>query len=733
MIKTSQLETYHRRVEKLVASHHLSAAFSELDSMSAAASAPWEIRNTIDKLRESYRYLRRYALDGVTDPQRDEMLRGIGAGILKQSAAIIRGSKVDESPTLYFGNVRYERLQSDSNIPELVRKYREADGRVAMSMFSHQGDANNKHVEEHSRLLDRLFNLIWVSYPLSADDVEALIKLLTDDNIRIELREQLAGAVMLGALEYYDERRLIILAKLYLSRENGIELRALVLLLICLWMQRGALGGKQLIDVMGAVKELSGWREDLKMVFLNLVKTRDTARITRTMNEEVIPGMLKLRPEILKKFKDHNSLEDMNPEDMNPEWEELLAKSGVGEKLKELNDLQTEGGDVMLGTFSGLKGFPFFHKVSNWFAPFYTDQPDVAKVLDESAADLGELIGMAPMICDNDKFSMVFSLGEIPSANRRMMLEQFKMQSVNLAELRNSKLNPELSDRNEQANRYIHDLYRFFTLFRRKMEFKNPFSSPINLAAIDLLADDFADAIALEAVGEFYFKRGYYSEAMDVFTLLFNSRKNDPQLMQKVGFCAQQSGEIADALDFYLKSELIKPNSLWTHRRIAQCYKLLGDHVKALEYYHKVAAAKPNDIGVALNMGHCYLTLENYSEALKCYYKVEYLDEGSRKALRPLAWCNFVTGDYERAHHYYAQVLDDEPTATDFLNVGHLRMAKKDFAGAALMYRNYMEAKGGNLEKLISAIASDKKYLSKAGVDPVMLDLVTDAAAYPEI
>lgn len=96
MIKTSQLETYHRRVEKLVASHHLSAAFSELDSMSAAASAPWEIRNTIDKLRESYRYLRRYALDGVTDPQRDEMLRGIGAGILKQSAAIIRGSKVDE-------------------------------------------------------------------------------------------------------------------------------------------------------------------------------------------------------------------------------------------------------------------------------------------------------------------------------------------------------------------------------------------------------------------------------------------------------------------------------------------------------------------------------------------------------------------------------------------------------------------------------------------------------------
>ena len=127
------------------------------------------------------------------------------------------------------------------------------------------------------------------------------------------------------------------------------------------------------------------------------------------------------------------------------------------------------------------------------------------------------------------------------------------------------------------------------------------------------------------------------------------------------------------------------------------------------------------------------MTLENYSEALKCYYKVEYLDEGSRKALRPLAWCNFVTGDYERAHHYYAQVLDDEPTATDFLNVGHLRMAKKDFAGAALMYRNYMEAKGGNLEKLISAIASDKKYLSKAGVDPVMLDLVTDAAAYPEI
>lgn len=732
MIKTSQLESYNKRVADAVARRRFSEAFALLDSMAAATMAPWEIRNAIDKLRESYGYLRRYAIEGMDDPAREEMLQGIGSGLMGQAAAIMRRQLIDDSPKMYFGVIRYELLQSDSSIPQLVADFRKADGLMSMTMFSHKDGESDAIMKRQAHLLQRLFNLIWVSYPLTSDDENVLTSFLRDTDIRVELREQLLGAVMLGALEYFDERRFTILASVYLAGEKSIEIKALVLLLISLWIQRDSLTGRRLHDVMAAVKEHKGWREDLKMVFLNLVRTRDTARISRTMNEEVIPRMLKLRPDILKKFKEKDIVDEMTPEGMNPEWEELLEQSGVGEKLRELNDLQSEGGDVMLSTFSGLKGFPFFHDVSNWFAPFYTEQPDVAKVLDDSAADLGEMIDMAPMICDNDKYSIIFSLQQLPSSNRRMMLEQFKLQNVNLAELRNTMLNPEMNRRNDMANNYIHDLYRFFTLFRRKSEFVNPFASPVNLAAVGVLSSDLMDTLALEAVGEFYFKRGYYAEAADVFNLLFATKGTECQLLQKAGYCHQQLGRFEKALEFYLKSELAQPDSLWNLRRIAQCYKLLGRQKEALGYYQRLASAKPSDIGIALNLGHCHLALGNYEEALKCYYKVEYLDEKSGKALRPLAWCNFVTGNYDRASHYYDEVLNDNPSATDHLNIGHLFMAMREYVSAVNHYTEYLVANGNDINKLSDAINADREYLDKAGVDPLMTSLVVDAAAYPQ-
>ena len=39
-------------------------------------------------------------------------------------------------------------------------------------------------------------------------------------------------------------------------------------------------------------------------------------------------------------------------------------------KLQEFTDLQMEGSDVLMGTFSMLKHFDFFRDEENWFLPF---------------------------------------------------------------------------------------------------------------------------------------------------------------------------------------------------------------------------------------------------------------------------------------------------------------------------------------------------------------------------
>lgn len=736
MIKLPQLQLMSERIVDAIRESKYSEAFSELAAMAEATSSPWTIRNEITRLRESFGFLRDYAVNGAEDPERNDILAEIKAGIITQTEAIMRLSMAEESPKIYFGNLRYEKLQPDSSIPGLLSAFRQMNSDLSMMAFtSSSAFASDGELKKDKALqmemARRIFNLIWTTFPLKSDDCDAIRATLSDDSIRNEFRVLFFNAVMLGGLEFYDERRLVLLAESYLSGSGELELHALVGLVISLWVQRESLSGKALKNVMGSIREKKGWGEDLKMIFLNLVRTRDTDRITRTLNEEVIPGMMKLRPEIFRKFSGKDLSDELDAGEMNPEWESLLESSGIADKLKELNDLQSEGGDVMHSTFAGLKGFPFFHHVANWFLPFFTEQPDVGNVLAESADDLGELIAMMPMICDNDKYSLVLSLSQMPPANRRMMIEQFKIQNVNLSELRNSLLNPDIVSRGNRANDIIHDYYRFFTLFRRKSEFHNPFSTPINLAAVGLLAPDLVDMDALQAVGEFYFKRGYYSEALEVFRLLLSDDGVSASLCQKAGYCEQQLGNIEGALELYRRSELLSSPGVWLRRRIAYCLRMLGQHKEAAGYYKELSEEKPQDLGLALNLGHCYLALGLFQDALQCYFKVEYLDENGTRALRPIAWCSFVEGDYERSEKYYDRILAGEPTSTDYLNAGHLRLAEKKFSQAVNFYSAYLRSVNGDAGKLYEAVAADKEFLDKAGIDPLIISLVLDKAVYP--
>lgn len=52
--------------------------------------------------------------------------------------------------------------------------------------------------------------------------------------------------------------------------------------------------------------------------------------------------------------------ETEDSDDLNPEWENWIDKSGITDKLREMGELQMEGADVYMSTFSQLKQFPFF-------------------------------------------------------------------------------------------------------------------------------------------------------------------------------------------------------------------------------------------------------------------------------------------------------------------------------------------------------------------------------------
>jgi tetratricopeptide (TPR) repeat protein len=480
---------------------------------------------------------------------------------------------------------------------------------------------------------------------------------------------------------------------------------------------------------VAALREHPQWGRDIRAIFMQLIRTRETEKITRKVQDEIMPQMMKLGPELYKNMEDTSAVIDLSEMEENPEWQERLESSGIADKMKELSQLQEDGGDIMMSTFSHLKAYPFFNELPNWFMPFHVDHTVVINSIGHNST-IGELISTTPFLCNSDKFSFALSMAQVPDEQRKIMMAQIDEQNINIADLDNASLAPD-DKRNENViNKYIQDLYRFYKLFRRKGEFLDPFLYPINLTQVPVLSQDMADFDTLQLVGEFYFSRGYYSDAIELFSRLSELLPPDAAIYQKIGYCYQRIGNIEAALQKYEQAELLNADSIWLMKRMAACYKHQCNVQKALDYFRRIETKRSDDLSVVLNIGHCLCELGQYQEAIRYYYKVEFLDATSNRAWRPLAWCALLCRDFETSRKYYEKILAGTPTADDFLNAGHLKLAMGDIRDAMAQYRQSADMYANKMEDLIDNINRDKQQLSEIGVDITLLPLIVDSILY---
>lgn len=722
-----------KKVRNYLSQNRLKEAFDELKYMSESAMA-WEITDEISRLEESYRLMLNYTIQGVDDPSRMELYDGIVNSLSLLLNRIVRQLLSNEEPTLYYNTLRFERLRPNDSISNLIKSYCEIVEKTSIFNLitsSGQSELPLDTLKEKERLEQRIFNRLWITFPLSSEDEETLKSIMLSNEYSQSFQELLISALLLGAIEYYDSRRLKLLLFAYQNENQVVSVKAFVAILIIMYLYPQELNDSKILNQINTIKEISTWENDVKTAYLEFVRTRDTERISRKMQDELIPEMLKLRPDIYKKLNDTSGIIDISSIEENPEWEDVLNNSGITEKIKELNELQEEGSDVFMSTFSHLKSFPFFSEIANWFLPFSLGHSLVADTLGSEVSVIGNIIENAPFLCNSDKYSFLLSLGSIPVSQRQLMLSQFEQQRqvMNDAGLSMSALTLP-NQRKNIMNKYLQDLYRFFKLFRRKGEFSDPFSRPINLINIPLLSESLNDVDTLALVAEFYFRRKYYNDALDVYNSISEKMPPSASLFQKIGYCYQQLGDIKNALKFYEQAELLNSDSIWTLRRIGGCFRALNQPSQALSYYKRVEGANPDDLNVAINIGHCFLELGNYTEAIKYYYKVEFLDEKSTRAWRPLAWCLMLSRDFEQSKTYYDKILNDNPTNDDFLNIGHLNLAQGRILDAIDYYKMAIKTNSSDINWLIKSLHSDEKYLIEIGIDVSIIPFVVDSLLY---
>lgn len=728
----SDVDKIKKRIHGFVGTKRLYDVFTELRNL-AATIGSWYLNDEINRLEESYSMMMKYAIAGAEDPNRNDVYDNIVSAALLLFDRLSRESlKNSQSSKIYFSTLRYVELQRQGSISAMLEsftsKYNDVSvyNMVSGKSYSPQSRTVISDLEQQA---SDIFNKIWVTFPLSIEDTDAISKALISPVLPSYFRQLMISALLLGQMEYYDEKGLALLLTVYQKCEDLLSLKALCALLIILVMHRDRTLSTRLLSQFESVKEMPGWNNDVKMVLLQLVRTTDTERVNRKMQDELLPEMIKLRPDLYKSLGDNNEV-DMMSLDENPEWQDMLEKSGIADKMKELSELQQEGSDVFMSTFAHLKSYPFFSVVSNWFLPFYVEQTDVADALGVSGNILGEMVASSPFLCNSDKYSFVLSMKSVPASHREMMMSQLDAHNLNLAELQNSELLSEDKTRENIVNKYVQDLYRFFKLHRNHKDFADPFSDLLKLMELPLFNENFSDIETLKLIGEFYFKRKYYAEAFLMFEMLSDKMPPSAQLFQKMGYVKQQHGDIAAALQYYEHSELLNAENEWTLRRIAYCYKTLGNNKLALEYYKRVESMSPDDTSVALNIGRCCLELSNYEEALRYFYKVEFLDEKPAKVWRFIAWTLLLSREYEQSQEYFTRIVNDAPQPIDFFNFAHLYMVTRDYDSAVRLYVRYLKESGVDKEKFVKMFYSDMKYLEPLNVDKAMFPFVIDSVFY---
>lgn len=701
----------------------LKNAFVFLHGM-IAAIRQYNFNEKLQELQETYTYMLRYRMEGAKDPMQEHIYHNLLASTYELADQVKHKAMLDESPLAFYSRRRIEEsAERKISYPNLYSQLQNAFGNKDLELVYETGLIN-------------LYHKIWISDLLNNEEVQEIRQIINDDTLPYTAGSQVVSALYMGLQESFDKEKMGLLFDAAESPQEEIRVRALISILLTLFTYRKRIYlYPQVKNRLEALAEGNpGLSSAIQMITLRFILARETEKITRKLQEEIIPEMMKLSTKVGKKInlKDF-SAENMTDEEMNPEWEALIGQdTELGKKMQEFGELQQEGADVMHSTFVHLKNFPFFREISNWFLPFMPDHSSLHTVPgeDKGVNNILETLSMMTFMCNSDKYSLYFSMLQLPDQHRSMMLNQFSGQASEMIEQAKEELITKKGKIDIIAGQYIQDLYRFYKLHPARRDFEDIFTWTLDFHNLSILQPYISDKESLTTIAEYYLRKGYYTDALIIFDRLIIEDQENDILFQKIGYCEQLAGNTEKALESYLRADLINPDSKWVIRRIGGCYRSLKQPEKALPYYQRCEKLSPDDLSIQMNIGHCYLEMREYDEALKYYFKVDYLDSKSNKAWRPIAWCSFLTGRYDQARNYYKKIRDAHPIMQDYLNAGHTEWALQNLKGALNLYQEAIKMEAGDFHKFLDQFNQDIPDLLVAGIEEDEIPLMLDQLRY---
>lgn len=688
-----------------------------------------ELGDKLQEHQETYNNILRYAFGAVEDPEKTAVYFRLLRSVIELADQIAESIIVSKQ-LIHYASAKRGFADQLTFLPDETAVLIASINQVkSIDRFGN----TDFDPEGHAHTMKRLFTILWLTDKYRDAEKEITSRILHSEMLPWWDKSLLVSAITLSLQRYFEESKIYLLIETYKKAEDQVWQRALVGLMVVLYQY------KERLYLYPKIKEQiealhSGYaiEKHAETIILQFIKARDTEKIAKKFHDEILPEMSKIHQRIYDKMDMKDLIPDALQEDKNPDWENVFQDApGLMDKLEEMSMLQLDGSDVFMSTFSMLKQFPFFNEIHNWFKPFQKEDYEIKEIFDQkdkttNITALAENIEQSTMMCNSDKFSFCFNLQVVPERERQMMVEMFNMEARAMEEIADDdKLLHKPNAERIVFSQYIQDLYRFNKLYFYKNDFFDVFSTASDFYNTGFFPWMIKDASVVRNIGEFYFEKGYFEDAIHVFSQI-DTLPDNVELWQKIAYSFQKLGDYSKALNYYLRADLTDLKKPWNTKKIALCYNRLGNFNKAVEYYLEAEKLEPENLLVQSNLAHNYFDMKNYAEALKIYFKVEYLAPDNHKILRPIAWCSFMLGKPEAAKKYYEKIVETERTRNDLLNLGHAAWCIGNKQIAIDNYKLAVAKANMDFAWFSEELNADSELLIQYGIDPVNIPLMRD-------
>ncbi len=717
----TQNETIIRNIISSISRSTLGNGIEMMKSLQG--QLPWlHVADRLESIDSNYRLMKEYLSRDIDDLYRGKMYADMVLQLKRLATDALREALVRDNAV--FANCKQRNggvLVSASSVLSVLEGFVQD---IAMSSIDFSTTSSVLDVyEKRQGFLDSLFNSILVDGNWTNSKAEEIAQLVLEPTIDIQDAMLIVSAITLAALTVPDYLKVSALLQVYQqAADEPLRQRALVG-----WVFASLVSERiypdEIEKLTSSVLKDGQARNEILELAMQVVYCNNAEKDNEYLERNVYPEIIKNRNINITQSgieeKEDDPMDDiLDPGAADRKMEEME------QSVKKMMDMQRSGADIYFGGFKQMKRFSFFYTLSNWFMPFYMNNPHLSHIASRFANSpiLNNIIGQNSF-CDSDKYSLVLAFGNIYDKLPQNIRETLQSQELSAA-IGNVKLNGDKSPA-FLRRAYLQDLYRFFKVFPQKGSFDDIFVRfPILLANSPFSGNMSAE---IRIFAKFLAKRGINPTSM--LLACFDNNSIDDLLL--MAYVKMKEGDYARAFEYYQSAYSADNSNFRALKGSALSAFRNSDYDNAVRLYDKLFELR-RDEHLSHKLKHCVAMFHTgrLAEGVKELFRLTFEYPDDVDVVRVLAYGLLMQGKAAQALRSYSELLEKSPIAADRLYAAYCHMHLKEWGRAIGQLQRYAN---GNRERLSKAFADDHVLLVSLGIGDADLQILEDAATDPEI